>query len=303
MSQDQPKPSRKEKRAQRDAERFQKGKKRKHAETTDEPPAVPGDDNEENELDKDFIALPKIDEDNVTKPLSESKKRKAEDEASDANVAGNGAEGDAVAPSQSKRKRRKKQKKTSADGADGAAEPAKHRFLLFIGNLPYNTTDDTLRLHFKKLEPFTLRHRIDPQTKKSKGFAFLEFENYDRMQTCLKLYHHSIFDPENAGQGFEAAEEEAARAGKRAKGRRINVELTAGGGGGNEARKEKIKVKNVRLEEQRKRRMEQEKKEGERKERKQGKGSGGKDGGDQEQGEREGVVMGAMHPSRIARLG
>lgn len=32
------------------------------------------------------------------------------------------------------------------------------------------------------------------QPKKCRGFAFIEFENYDRMKTALKLYHHSNFD-------------------------------------------------------------------------------------------------------------
>lgn len=29
---------------------------------------------------------------------------------------------------------------------------------------------------------------------KSKGYAFLEFDGYDHMKTCLKLFHHSNFD-------------------------------------------------------------------------------------------------------------
>jgi nucleolar protein 6 len=29
---------------------------------------------------------------------------------------------------------------------------------------------------------------------KSKGYAFLEFDGYDHMKTCLKLFHHSMFD-------------------------------------------------------------------------------------------------------------
>jgi nucleolar protein 6 len=47
----------------------------------------------------------------------------------------------------------------------------------------------------------------DKQTKKPKGFAFVEFDRFDRMETCLKKYQHSLF-----GEGKKA--------------RKINVELT-----------------------------------------------------------------------------
>ena len=53
-----------------------------------------------------------------------------------------------------------------------------------------------------------IRHRTEKEGGKSKGFAFLEFEGYDRMKTCLKLYQGSNFD-----DGTTPA-------------RRLNVELT-----------------------------------------------------------------------------
>lgn len=43
---------------------------------------------------------------------------------------------------------------------------------------------------------------------KSRGIAFIEFEGYDTMKTCLKLMHHSEFDDGNSAP------------------RKINVELT-----------------------------------------------------------------------------
>lgn len=173
------------------------------------------------------------------------------------------------APATKKRRKTKSQDPTPATTEPDAAEattdqkqdPKKSRFIAFIGNLPYATTDDTLRAHFAKLAPFNLRHRTDPKTKKSKGFAFLEFEKFDRLKTCLKLYHHTMFDPATAlidGDGSEG------KGGQSKGARRINVELTAGGGGKTDARKEKIKVKNERLDEQRKRRIEYEGKEKER---------------------------------------
>lgn len=304
--------SRKEKRALRDAERSEKtkkGKKRKIEEANE-----PADENEAYapELEADFIALPKIDEKDAkpTPSSAVSKKRKqAQPQPS--------ADGETATAQPAAKKRRKATKTKPQDGEEGgdeATKPANQRFIVFVGNLPYATTDDSLRTHFASLQPFTLRHRTDPKTKKSKGFAFLEFENFDRMKTCLKLYHHSYFDPESpeksklAGQGEDEQPQldQGFRArGKKPKekGRKINVELTAGGGGGGGERMEKIRVKNVRLEEQRQRRKEAEKKEKVRKEKK----GGGKDGEAEEKLAEEGSAgAGAnegMHPSRLAMMG
>ncbi len=76
------------------------------------------------------------------------------------------------------------------------------------GNLPYTATDEAISKHFVKLNPKSIRHRKEKDTGKSKGFAFLEFEGYDRMKTCLKLYHRSDFE-----DGVSPA-------------RKLNVELT-----------------------------------------------------------------------------
>ncbi|KAI5846339.1 hypothetical protein DFP73DRAFT_593402 [Morchella snyderi] len=117
------------------------------------------------------------------------------------------------------------------------------RFIVFIGNLPFTTTKAALEKHFAAVQPKSVRiitHRDDP--KKCKGFAFLEFEGYDRMQSCLLKFHHTVF---NDGSGD----------------RKINVELTAGGGGGkSKARKTKLETKNQKLDEQRKRKIEEEEK-------------------------------------------
>ncbi|KAK0266688.1 hypothetical protein LTR91_022512 [Friedmanniomyces endolithicus] len=184
------------------------------------------------------------------------------------------------------------------EDADTTATKSGAKFILFIGNLPFTTTDTALRAHFKKLSPFTLRHRTDPSTGKSKGFAFLEFENYDRMETCLKKYHHTLFDPDDYREDkgkFGGVGGERAKAGKN-RGRQINVELTAGGGGKGEGRKEKIRDKNVHLEEERQRRAEQEMSE-------QAAGGLGMRGGKRGVVEKEeGVSAVGMHPSRLAMM-
>ena len=91
------------------------------------------------------------------------------------------------------------------------------------------------------------------------------------MKTCLKLYHHSLFDPDahltaakddSKSKKSDADKVEAPVIDQRPqymkaptdKTRRINVELTAGGGGGkSEARRTKIKNKNAKLAEERER--------------------------------------------------
>ncbi|KEQ66652.1 uncharacterized protein M437DRAFT_13879, partial [Aureobasidium melanogenum CBS 110374] len=228
----------KAKKAKRSEERYKKNKKRKVEETTiddapknDEPAAEADDQNaaadktsskkrKRSQEDKDQAST----EDAVPVEAKQQKKRKKEPSANKEPLAKK--EGDAA---------------TAGEGADAAAAK-NQRFIVFIGNLPFTATTEQITEHFASIQPQSVRHSTEKGTGKSKGFAFLEFANYDRMKTCLKLYHHSMFD---SGVGGERGK------------RRINVELTAGGGGSKSgARKEKLKEKNVRLNEQRQRRAE-----------------------------------------------
>lgn len=318
MAQDEP-VSRKEKKVLRDAERQKKGKKRKRDEADVQDVPV------QDELQQDFISLNDGVEDAQVSHKKKSRKRKAE--AIQNNNSAPEVNGTSEAPTPKPKKRKKSQPTTTPPTEAPADETAttssnkgtKPRFILFIGNLPYSTTDASLHAHFKKLAPFTLRHRTDPKTKKSKGFAFLEFENYDRMKTCLKLYHHSMFDPAKGGEEADAAgtagvegdgEGKKKRKDKDKVARRINVELTAGGGGKAEGRKEKIKAKNVKLDGQRKRRLEEERKEkekeGAKKEKKAKKASGGVEVLAEKKLEPEPAKVEddthGIHPSRLARM-
>jgi nucleolar protein 6 len=186
---------------------------------------------------------------------------------------------------------------TQGTHSESALKPeAKQRFILFIGNLPYTATTTSIQAHFFKLQPFTVRHSTNKETGRSRGFAFLEFEGYDKMKTCLKLYHHSLFDAigDQTSSGTDGR--------RKSQPRKINVELTAGGGGGKSAsRKEKIKGKNEKLEAERERaRVHREKEEAaaNRKKRKAGDKTGANaievtngDGGDEN-----------IHPSRRTRM-
>ncbi|KAK5733587.1 hypothetical protein LTR17_009576 [Elasticomyces elasticus] len=269
------------------------GRKRKHEDTVDLPGGG-GDEEEEG-----GVAL----EAAVPQEKAASKKKRKRD---DAPAAETKAE-DTAQPAEKKQKPstlsrnlRKRRKEKEAKGlptttpatttATASDQPADDdqptdqpvneklgstkgaKFILFIGNLPYSTTDASLTAHFKKLQPFILRHRTDPTTGKSKGFAFLEFEQFDRMETCIKKYHHSIFDPADyKGDRAKLAEPGMAASGavnsntlglgpkaKKSRAREINVELTAGGGGKSESRTSKIRDKNITLEEERVKRAEAE---------------------------------------------
>ena len=99
-------------------------------------------------------------------------------------------------------------------------------YILFIGQLSYQTTKEELFNHIRKelgeehdITPETVRIRLltDPKTKKSRGMAFLETNDPDLMYACLKLHQTNLGD------------------------RRINVERSAGGRKANDVRKAKIK--------------------------------------------------------------
>ncbi|KAK9470205.1 uncharacterized protein V1510DRAFT_423708 [Dipodascopsis tothii] len=132
--------------------------------------------------------------------------------------------------------KKRKVDRDDAENSAGATKKSKtanekgNRFLLFIGNLPYSTTENTLREHLAACKPDQIRLPTNPTTNKLKGFAFAEFtgdQAVKRMNVCLRM-HHTEFE-----------------------GRKINVELTAGGGGKSDNRKEKIRLKNEKLEEER----------------------------------------------------
>ncbi|OTA56846.1 hypothetical protein K449DRAFT_387226 [Hypoxylon sp. EC38] len=159
------------------------------------------------------------------------------------------------------------------------------RFIVFVGNLPYSATVAQITSHFSSVHPTSVRLLHNPQTKKSRGIAFVEFGRYDHMKACLKTLHHSTFTcPSANGKGIEE--------------RKINVELTAGGGGNTEHRKEKIKAKNAKLNEERARRAQEEIKAKAEKEREKLE-KGAKNGGDAAKEEKTGGGMeDAIHPSR-----
>lgn len=129
-----------------------------------------------------------------------------------------------------------------------------NKFILFVGNMAFTTTSEYISKHFgqacgevptvrlltRKADPNALASlsaskrksiakgkALDPTKPQSKGCAFVEFKTSEALRKALK-FHHTLLE-----------------------GRKINVELTAGGGGKSEARQEKIKEKNAGLEKER----------------------------------------------------
>ncbi|KAM3068149.1 hypothetical protein ACMFMG_011198 [Clarireedia jacksonii] len=99
---------------------------------------------------------------------------------------------------------RKKQKVPKSNPEGKAA-----RFIVFIGNLPFTATTASIQKHFAAVKPLSVRHQTEKgNPSKSKGYAFLEFEGYDHMKTCLKQFHQSTFKDDLSAP------------------RKINVELT-----------------------------------------------------------------------------
>lgn len=135
--------------------------------------------------------------------------------------------GEGEEPAKKKRKTRRGKKGKGVNGGTGP------RFILFVGNLPYDIQQAELVAHFKNANPDRIRIR------KEKGIAFLEFDNegkeiQSKMDHALGMHHLMI------------------------RKRKINVELTVGGGGNSDNRTQKLKEKNEKLEEERRKKTKKE---------------------------------------------
>ncbi|CAE6507148.1 unnamed protein product [Rhizoctonia solani] len=148
---------------------------------------------------------------------------------------------DGVSPRVKSKKRKTAKSSDDSNGNDVSEGGAKlKRFILFVGNLPYTISKEQILEHFSECNPAPAIRLLTPKTRtgkpqtavqaaKSKGCAFLEFSSHSAMQAAIRKHHSELA------------------------GRCINVELTAGGGGNTDQRKEKLRTRNHTLNEQRKR--------------------------------------------------
>ena len=103
----------------------------------------------------------------------------------------------------------------------------KNRFIAFVGNLPYDMKKEKIQEFFQCLGEVEFRMNFDKEGK-FKGFCFVECETNEQYQKLIKMHHLKLA------------------------GRKINVEISAGGGGNSSTRKEKIKQKNEKINKYRK---------------------------------------------------
>ncbi|KAJ1890681.1 hypothetical protein GGH92_001099 [Coemansia sp. RSA 2673] len=101
------------------------------------------------------------------------------------------------------------------------------RFIAFVGNVPFKTTAQELQEFLKAANPTSVRLMTDKDTGKSRGFAFVDFASSADLKHALKFHHMTLGA------------------------KKINVELTAGGGGNSNMRKEKLQRRREDLDKER----------------------------------------------------
>src|SRR5215468_925192 len=83
---------------------------------------------------------------------------------------------------------------------------------LFVGNLPYDATEDEIRQHFSVVGNLSyVSIPLDRETGKKRGFAFVEFANEQQAQEAIRLFNNQPFK----GRSLAVNEARAKEAGPR----------------------------------------------------------------------------------------
>lgn len=65
---------------------------------------------------------------------------------------------------------------------------------LFIGNLPYQATEDDLRQHFAQVgDPTQIVRPLDRETGRARGFAFVEYAERSQAEAAIKQFDGQLF--------------------------------------------------------------------------------------------------------------
>jgi hypothetical protein len=65
---------------------------------------------------------------------------------------------------------------------------------LFIGNLPYQATEDDLRQHFSQVgEPTQIVRPLDRETGRARGFAFVEYAERSQAEAAIQQFDGQLF--------------------------------------------------------------------------------------------------------------
>ena len=65
---------------------------------------------------------------------------------------------------------------------------------LFVGNLPYQATEDDLRTHFSQVgAPTQIVRPLDRETGRARGFAFVEYAERSVAEEAVKKFDGQLF--------------------------------------------------------------------------------------------------------------
>jgi cold-inducible RNA-binding protein len=65
---------------------------------------------------------------------------------------------------------------------------------LFIGNLPYQATEDDLRSHFAQVgQPTQIVRPLDRETGRARGFAFVEYADRETAENAIRQFDGQLF--------------------------------------------------------------------------------------------------------------
>ena len=69
---------------------------------------------------------------------------------------------------------------------------------LFVGGLPFRTTEEELQEAFGKAgEVLSVKIITDKMTGRSRGFGFVEFDSKDAAETAIEMYNGKDFNGRN----------------------------------------------------------------------------------------------------------